>query len=844
MGEIIFLTILSGIVICPLYFLYWTISRINQLQKESKEQIETLEGLQERLTRLQSSLWRIEKAVGSDHDKTPVAQAQPSHSVARVPEKTDKPDFAQISAPSANSPVSTEKPVAAMSGRVSPENVITGHDGAKVQHSKPSPDMLEADASPGAADDAQAVDSRQVNAFFENIERGAHDGTRQAGADSASRRSKYATSRPERPQASEQTDWSKIDLESLIGGNLMNKAGGFLLVIGLALFLNYSFASLGPWAKLAAGAAFSAILLAWGVFLEHNRGGNLMATGLIGSGWSCLYLTAFAAHGVAATKVVESPLLAVLLLIAVSLGMIIHSLRYRSEVATGLAFIFAFAGLFVAEVSLFSEVAAVIMAIGMLAVSWYFDWHQLATAGLLLTYGSMLARLHMNAPPPSLGPLQRVMFLQTLLFVLWSTYELTSMTFMRRNPKSEEPTRFLFPLNFVAYLGASLLTWPMVKETPLYYLAGLITLQYVATGLARGMWCSNPGEAAVEKARFFLGSCEDSLVIAAGALCYGLWYLLPSPVVVIGWAVVGLILVEVAYRLPWQLMRFFGHFIVTLSFFRVFIANLAIDGNAAGISHRLLTVVPVIFMMLHLYYRTDTELTWEASPTGGSRQFAPTYSYFSVVLAAVLIRFEFGPGLTPPIWAVAALAMTGLGQYLKNWHFKRQGLYLAVGALGYGLGNDWRCDSIYPILASPWTTGIVTVSCLYACHWLSAKDTVPLPDSIISGIDGLRPHILSLSGSIGLAFLLYVQISGGYLTLAWSLLGMGLLVVGFVAKDRLLRFSGLGLVVLCIVKVFLYDVRVLEAPLRILAFICLGATMMAISWAYTRYRARIEELLK
>lgn len=82
------------------------------------------------------------------------------------------------------------------------------------------------------------------------------------------------------------------------------------------------------------------------------------------------------------------------------------------------------------------------------------------------------------------------------------------------------------------------------------------------------------------------------------------------------------------------------------------------------------------------------------------------------------------------------------------------------------------------------------------------------------------------------------------MTLAWSLLGMGLLAAGFACKDRLLRFSGLGLVLLCIIKVFLYDARELEAPLRILAFMALGATMIAISWAYTRYKDKIEELLK
>lgn len=841
MGELIIVSIIGGVVVAPLVFLVWTISSIYSLKKQTQYHETELEAMQERIVRLQSALRRQEsagRATAETRPPHPDAASQPYR-----PAREEVTSSGGYGMQTGTSPGQTVAAAHLPSAEAYPPSADLSASAGLIS----APAVLSGDQD--FADDQEIPegfipeDQQQANAFFERL---AHEpvvapicpvSQARVSRDSAN-------FRPERANIPPAADWSSMDFESLIGGNLMNKAGAFLLVIGLALFLNYSFASLGPWAKLASGAVFSVLLLAWGVFLEYRNGGNLMSIGLIGGGWACLYLTAFAAHGVTATKVIESPVAGMSLLILVAVGMIIHSLRYRSEMATGLAFIFAFASLFVAEVSLFSEVAAVIMAIGMLGISWYFEWHQLAASGLILTYGSMLARLHWNAPPPSLGPIERMMFTQSLLTVLWTTYELVGMSFMRRNPASEEVTRFLFPMNFFAYLIASLLTWPMVKETPVYYLAGLIMTQYILIGLARGIWCSNPGEAAVEKARFFMGSCEDSLVIAAGALCYGIWYLLPAPVVVIGWAVTGLILIEIAYRLPWQLMRFIGHLIVTLAFFRVFIANLDIAGTSGGISHRVLTVVPVIFMMLHLYFRADTELSWEASPTGGTRQFAPAYSYFAVVLAGVLFRFEFGPGLTPPALAVAAVIMSGLGQKFKNWHFRRQGLYLALIGIGYGLANDWRCDSINPVLASPWTIGIVTVTCLYACRWLSGRDDMPEPNSLLAGMDSIRPHAFSLAGSIGLAFLLYVQVSGGYLTLAWSLLGMGLLAAGFACKDRLLRFSGLGLVLLCIVKVFLYDARELEAPLRILAFMALGATMIAISWAYTRYKDKIEELLK
>lgn len=864
MGELIFIAIVGGIVVLPLFFLVWTIFSITRLQKKVFAQETDIESLQERLTRLQSAQRRLENAVANAvnvvppthgsvaaHAETRSASPQsPSASDAASPagSETSTTTVVQPAGQSDSTSV-TSLPITDPAGAASASPAVARSSEMPVVRDSAEPadedavtnDLPLSSVSTVVDDDATAVDPREIDAFFNRIGQ-----NREAAASSnlppRPRREAAATSHP--TFESSVPEMSSVDFESMIGGSLMNKAGAFLLIIGLALFLNYSFASLGPMAKLAAASAFSLILLGAGVILEKRSGGNLMSVGLIGGGWAALYLTAFAAHGITATRVVESPLVGMVLLIVVALGMVVHSLRYRSEMATGLAFIFAFAALFVAEVSLFSEVAAIIMAMGMLGIAWFYDWHQLAAAGIILTYGSMLARLNWKSPSATLGPLDRVLLLQSLLVVLWGTYELIGMAFMRRNPQSEEVTRFLFPMNFFAYLFASLMIWPMVKETPVYWLAGLIMVQYIVIGLARGIWCQNPGEAAVEKNRLFMGSCEDSLVIAAGALCYGIWYLLPAPVVVIGWAITGLLLVEVAYRLPWQLMRFIGHFIVTLAFFRVFIANLDIAGQSGGISHRLLTVLPLIFMMLHLYFRTNTELSWEASPTGGTRCFAPAYSYFAVILAGALVRFELGPGLTPPCWALGALLLSGLGYKFKNWHFRRQGLYLGIGAIGYGLGNDWRSESINPVLASPWLIGAATIGLLYACRWLVAKDETPEASSMLSGIDSLRQHIFSLAGSFGLAHLFYVQISGGFLTLAWSLLGSGLLFFGFTCKDRLLRFSGLGLIFICIIKVFLYDARVLEAPLRILAFMCLGAVMIAISWVYTRYKERIEELLK
>src|SRR6185295_2993088 len=100
-----------------------------------------------------------------------------------------------------------------------------------------------------------------------------------------------------------------------------------------------------------------------------------------------------------------------------------------------------------------------------------------------------------------------------------------------------------------------------------------------------------------------------------------------------------------------------------------------------------------------------------------------------------------------------------------------------------------------------------------------------------------RPRLyFSLLASSLLAVLLYFQISGSGLTIAWGVEGIALLAAGFPLRDRVLRLSGIALLMFCILKLFLFDLRHLETLPRILSFMVLGLILVAVSWVYTRFR--------
>ena len=81
------------------------------------------------------------------------------------------------------------------------------------------------------------------------------------------------------------------------------------------------------------------------------------------------------------------------------------------------------------------------------------------------------------------------------------------------------------------------------------------------------------------------------------------------------------------------------------------------------------------------------------------------------------------------------------------------------------------------------------------------------------------------------------------LTVSWGLESLALLATGFAARERILRLQGLALILLCILKLFLYDLRNLETLYRILSFVALGLILLAVSWIYTRFKDHIRKLL-
>lgn len=175
-------------------------------------------------------------------------------------------------------------------------------------------------------------------------------------------------------------------IEENFGTNWLNKLGVIVLVLGVAFYLAFQLRQVGPFGKVLAGLAVSGVMLGAGVFFETRDRYRILARSAIGGGWAMLFFTTYAMHHVDAARIIESQGLDLILLLAVAAGMVIHTLRYDSQVVTGLAFLLAFTTVAISHNTIYSLSAGAILAIGIATIALRKQWYQLEVFGLLASY--------------------------------------------------------------------------------------------------------------------------------------------------------------------------------------------------------------------------------------------------------------------------------------------------------------------------------------------------------------------------------------------------------------------------------------------------------------------------
>ena len=81
-------------------------------------------------------------------------------------------------------------------------------------------------------------------------------------------------------------------------------------------------------------------------------------------------------------------------------------------------------------------------------------------------------------------------------------------------------------------------------------------------------------------------------------------------------------------------------------------------------------------------------------------------------------------------------------------------------------------------------------------------------------------------------------------SIAWSLFALGLIIIGVRRDAQVVRYAGLALMGITLLKLFLHDLTRLDALFRIGAFIGVAVILIFASWLYQRFLSTTRKIVR
>jgi len=486
----------------------------------------------------------------------------------------------------------------------------------------------------------------------------------------------YVPSEPPGPTLGERlrTLLGNREWEALVGGSLLNKIGALVLVVGIALFLAYSFAHMTPASRTLTAFLASGALLGPGVWLERKQTYRVFSRGLIGAGWAGLYSTAYAMYALPAARIVDDPFVGSLLLLVVAAGMISHSLRYRVQTVTGIAYFTAFAALAATPNTPFAVVALIPLAATLLYLAWRFGWHGMAVFGLLATYATCIARGSSDAP---------LISTQTLFVAYWLLFEGFDLLRIRRRDRSQAAA-LIFPLNAFGFLGLSYLAWSTRAPNDLWMMSAIAAALYLAGALARA-WLRPPSSFAQDEAawaRYEQGSYEAPLTLSAFLAGLAVVGKVTGVWIAVGLALEAEILYLAGVRLSSRFLRALGWVGFAFSMERLLVVDVYRDQRSALFGREIRNWTPPALFHAALFYLNRS-----------LGRPAVAFSWLAGGLIALAISVEAPERFVGAAWLLMGAALFEFGLWKRLGEFRFQACCLAcmgVFALVLShLSTDW-----------------------------------------------------------------------------------------------------------------------------------------------------------
>jgi type II secretory pathway pseudopilin PulG len=669
-------------------------------------------------------------------------------------------------------------------------------------------------------------------------------------------------------------------LESTIGKRWIAWAGAIVLFVGVAFFLKYAFDNdwIGPTGQVVIGILAGIAFLAAGSRCI-GKGWRIFGQTIIGLGLAILYAANFAAFS-AYEPPVMSQNVAFGCMVAVTAAGVALAVLYD---ALPMAMLAVLGGLLTpwllstgkdARDSLFTYL--LLLDLGVLAVAFFRGWRlldALALAGTFVLYGGWYDKFYDYKPAGMAPALAWLGAFYAVFLALPFVYHL-----VRRIRFTIE--RFIMALANAAFAFG--MAWAMLHKDYAF------SLGFVALGMAA--------------AYLVLGSIirrrlpEDAPTLF-GAIAMTVTFLtLAVPLqlhangILLAWAMEGPILAYLGYRFRYLPVRAFAAAVLVVAIGRLFFSSdtwpLHEGHYVLLLNREFLTAMMVplamgLYAVVHHWQRGGSAALDRAMKLAGA--------LLAGLLAMVVASAELGGWVedmhgnlaaiasVTALWALGAVAYLQAGRSTRAaaWWIWGAGALVWLVAAVFGMASFGQYAGVEHRLVLNVRFGACLLVVLAAFAYGRAVMRARLTDVNLSRIVGW------VCLSVGMAGLLVLLSSEAYsycqdtistytiapidplagelaagqasipdytnayragqmsVTVIWGVYAVGLLVIGFWRRLRVLRLAGLGLFALAAGKLVLVDLTGVQDIYRIVSFVALGLLMVAASYLYHRLERRL-----
>ncbi len=592
-----------------------------------------------------------------------------------------------------------------------------------------------------------------------------------------------------------QTLRSDPDLETLIGASWLNKIGVATLVIGLALLTSYTLRYVGPQGKIAIGVGVALLLLGGGVWLETRRQYTLFARPLIGGGWALLYFTAYASYNFEASRIISDPIAGLCVMLAVAVGMIGHSLRYRSELITGAAYVLAFVAIDINPLDIYSLLASALLGASLVFLLRFFAWYRLALGAVLSTY--LTNYLWMIASAPSEPPSAEAFWIaQGMLILYWSIFATADFLRERKDPWQGKILLAITVANTVAFTAFSFHIVDSAYPELSHRLAAFIAAGALVMASATSIRGRQPSY------RFY-------------GLFAGLMAAIAVPLTVINlslsgeWLASGWLLVAELSLAAGIWRREFGFRIESyliaagaiaaafaISVFDLGTPVLAAAGGATRWSN-VVVIAVALYANEFLLARFHQQLDPRESPVG------EVAGHLATALLAALVFQEIDANYVGIIWLTGAVATFEFGLFRGHAPSRIRGYALALGGFA-GLilfNSNLVVEFFRPSTASfDWLVLAAAALVYYGIAW----QLKTAGKRVVENEARLYP-IAAHAGAVLLALFVWNELPMAAVAVAWGLLALFLRETGNRLPEAVLRLQGYALALAAWGRLFVID---------------------------------------